>query len=138
FSLKGQPFARKTAAGTVQIADSRNFHVSKTIASALVTLRPGALRELHWHPNADEWVYFIKGTAQVGVFAAGPKAVTTNFKPGDADRPCHPRGWRGIGRSAARAALAAAVRRAGRDRFGCLHGSGQLRDQHPGRRQIQL
>jgi oxalate decarboxylase len=83
FSLKGQPFARQTAAGTVQIADSTNFHVSKTIASALVTLRPGALRELHWHPNADEWVYFIKGTAQVGVFAAGPKAVTTNFNPGD-------------------------------------------------------
>jgi oxalate decarboxylase len=83
FSLKGQPFARETAAGTVQIADSSNFHISKTIASALVTLRPGALRELHWHPNADEWVYFIKGTAQVGVFAAGPKAVTTNFNPGD-------------------------------------------------------
>ena len=54
FSLKGQPFARETAAGTVQIADSSNFRVSKTIASALVTLRPGALRELHWHPNADE------------------------------------------------------------------------------------
>src|SRR5580658_6256242 len=53
FSLRGQPFARETAAGTVQIADSSNFHVSKTIASALVTLRPGALRELHWHPNAD-------------------------------------------------------------------------------------
>ncbi|MFL5265659.1 MAG: cupin domain-containing protein [Stellaceae bacterium] len=44
---------------------------------------PGALRELHWHPNADEWVYFFKGTAQVGVFAAGPRAVTTNFNPGD-------------------------------------------------------
>jgi oxalate decarboxylase len=83
FSLRGQPFARETAAGTVQIADSSSFHVSKTIASALVTLRPGALRELHWHPNADEWVYFIKGTAQVGVFAAGPKAQTTNFNPGD-------------------------------------------------------
>ena len=83
FSLKGQPFVRETPAGTVQIADSRNFHVSKTIASALVTLRPGALRELHWHPNADEWVYFIKGRAQIGVFAAAPKAVTTNFNPGD-------------------------------------------------------
>jgi oxalate decarboxylase len=83
FSLRGQPFARETAAGTVQIADSHSFHVSKSIASALVTLRPGALRELHWHPNADEWVYFIKGKAQVGVFAAGPKAVATNFNPGD-------------------------------------------------------
>ena len=82
FSLKGEP-ALVTPGGTVQIADSSNFRVSKTIASALVTLRPGALRELHWHPNADEWVYFIKGRAQIGVFAAGPKAVTTNFNPGD-------------------------------------------------------
>jgi oxalate decarboxylase len=37
----------------------------------------------HWHPNADEWQYYIKGTAQVGVFSAGPKAQTTNFNPGD-------------------------------------------------------
>jgi oxalate decarboxylase len=83
FSLKGQPFARETPGGTVQIADSRNFHANQSIAAGLVTLRPGALRELHWHPNADEWQYYIKGKAQVGVFSAGPKAVTTNFNAGD-------------------------------------------------------
>jgi oxalate decarboxylase len=48
-----------------------------------VTLRPGALRELHWRPNADEWQYYIKGKAQVGVSTAGAKAQTTNFNPGD-------------------------------------------------------
>jgi oxalate decarboxylase len=83
FSLKGQPFARETPGGTVQIADSRTFQANQSVASALVTLRPGALRELHWHPNADEWQYYIKGKAQVGVFSAGPKAVTTNFNAGD-------------------------------------------------------
>ena len=83
FSLKGQPFARETPGGTVQIADSTNFHANQSIAAGLVTLRPGALRELHWHPNADEWQYYIKGKAQVGVFSAGPKAVTTNFNAGD-------------------------------------------------------
>jgi oxalate decarboxylase len=51
-----------------------DFQISETIAG---------VRELHWHPNADEWVYFIKGRARIGVFAAGPKAVTTNFNPGD-------------------------------------------------------
>ena len=83
FSLKGQPFRRETAGGTVQVADSTNFLANRFIAAALVTLRPGGLRELHWHPNADEWQYYIKGTAQVGVFTAGPKAQTTNFNPGD-------------------------------------------------------
>src|SRR5580698_4065064 len=43
--------------GTVQIADSTNFVVSKTIAATRVTVKPGGLREMHWHPNADEWAY---------------------------------------------------------------------------------
>jgi oxalate decarboxylase len=29
---------------------------------AHVTLKPGALRELHWHPNADEWQYYVQGS----------------------------------------------------------------------------
>ena len=45
------------AGGSVRIVDSMNFPASKTIAAALVELDPGALRELHWHPNADEWQY---------------------------------------------------------------------------------
>jgi oxalate decarboxylase len=39
--------------GTVKTVDSRNFPVAKTIASSIVTLKPGALRELHWHPNVS-------------------------------------------------------------------------------------
>ena len=52
----------------MRIADSNNFNVSKTIAAALVTLHPGGLREMHWHPNADEWQYWIKGKGQMTVF----------------------------------------------------------------------
>ena len=40
--------------GTLRIVDSRNFPVAKTIASAIVTLEPKGLRELHWHPNVCE------------------------------------------------------------------------------------
>lgn len=40
--------------GTLRIIDSRNFPVAKTIASAIVTLEPKGLRELHWHPNVRE------------------------------------------------------------------------------------
>jgi oxalate decarboxylase len=86
FSLKGvkdKPFFRQGPGGTVQIADSRNFLANTYVASSLVTLVPGGLRELHWHPNADEWQYYIKGRAQVGVFTAGPRAQTQNFNPGD-------------------------------------------------------
>jgi oxalate decarboxylase len=83
FSLSGLPPARKTAGGEVRIADSRNFPASKTIAAALVTVHPGGLREMHWHPNADEWQYYIKGQAEMTVFNTGPLVVTQNFRAGD-------------------------------------------------------
>jgi catalase len=28
------------------------------------------MRELHWHPNANEWRYYLEGQARIGVFAA--------------------------------------------------------------------
>jgi oxalate decarboxylase len=73
----------KTRGGTVRITDSRVFPVSKTIASALVELEPGAMRELHWHPNQDEWQYYIEGQGRMGVFAASGHAGTFDFQAGD-------------------------------------------------------
>ena len=40
--------------GTLAIVDSRNFPVATNIASAVVTLEPKGLRELHWHPNVRD------------------------------------------------------------------------------------
>jgi len=40
---------------------------------AMVTVHPGGLRELHWHPNADEWQYFISGKGRMTVVATGNK-----------------------------------------------------------------
>ena len=72
-----------TAGGKLQIVDSTSFRISTTIAVALVTIKPGALRQLHWHPNADEWQYYIKGRARMGVFNTGPNVLTMDFTPGD-------------------------------------------------------
>ena len=83
FSLSEQAPASVTKGGQVQIADSSNFHISKTIAAGLVTVKPGGLRTMHWHPNADEWQYDMKGSARMTVFNAGPSASTANFHPGD-------------------------------------------------------
>jgi oxalate decarboxylase len=44
---------------------------------------PGGMREMHWHPNADEWQYYIKGSARMTIFNAGPRAQTADFRPGD-------------------------------------------------------
>jgi oxalate decarboxylase len=69
--------------GTLQLADSTSFRISTTIAGVLETIKPGGLRELHWHPNADEWQYWLKGEGRMTVFDAGPRAQTADFKSGD-------------------------------------------------------
>lgn len=83
FRLARSKPLRQTAGGTVQIADSTNFTASKTVAAARVVVKPGALREIHWHPNADEWQYWVKGQGRMTVFDTGPKANTMDFKAGD-------------------------------------------------------
>jgi oxalate decarboxylase len=69
--------------GQVRITDSSNFPVSRTIAAALVEVEPGGMRELHWHPNGDEWQYYISGTARMTVFASSGKARTFDYQAGD-------------------------------------------------------
>jgi oxalate decarboxylase len=83
FSLASAPYVTNTKGGSLQVADSNNFKVSTTVAGALATIKPGAMREMHWHPNADEWQYYIKGKARMGVFNTGPNVLTMNFNPGD-------------------------------------------------------
>ncbi|CAG7948595.1 unnamed protein product [Penicillium salamii] len=69
--------------GTFRKIDSTNFPISKTIAAAIVELEPKGLRELHWHPNAEEWLYFHQGHARATVFIGDSKARTFDFHPGD-------------------------------------------------------
>jgi oxalate decarboxylase len=76
FPLRSMAPSRETRGGIVRIADSRNFTVSETIAAAHLTIRPDGMREMHWHPNADEWQYWIKGKGTMTVFNTGPNATT--------------------------------------------------------------
>jgi oxalate decarboxylase len=85
FAFRGteQAVYKRTKGGEVRIVDSSTFKPATTIAAAIVTVRPGGLRELHWHPNADEWMYFKSGKARMTVFATGGRARTMDFQAGD-------------------------------------------------------
>ncbi|MFK8251744.1 cupin domain-containing protein [Ancylobacter terrae] len=83
FSLGASKPVKETSSGSVRLADSHIFKASTTIAAAIETIKPGALRRMHWHPNADEWQYWMKGQGRMTVFNAGPRAQTIDFKPGD-------------------------------------------------------
>jgi oxalate decarboxylase len=69
--------------GRARIVDSSNFPAASTIAAALVEVDPGGLRELHWHPNTDEWQYFISGQGRMTVFATSERARTFDYQAGD-------------------------------------------------------
>src|ERR1700733_1853038 len=74
---------KSTRSGEVRIVDSTNFPAAANIAMAHVTLKPGGLRELHWHPNANEWQYFIQGNGRMTVFHNKAAARTADFSAGD-------------------------------------------------------
>ena len=78
-----QQKANRMPGGSVRIVDSTNFTASKTIAAALVELEPGGLRELHWHPNSDEWQYYLEGEGRMTVFGSESKARTFDYRTGD-------------------------------------------------------
>jgi oxalate decarboxylase len=73
----------RTRSGSVRITDQRVFPAATAISAALVEVEPGGMRELHWHPNADEWQYYIEGEARMGVFGSTGNARTFDFRAGD-------------------------------------------------------
>ncbi|CAE6474591.1 unnamed protein product [Rhizoctonia solani] len=75
--------ATNTTGGTVKVVDSRTFNISQTIAVAEVTVVPGGIRELHWHPTQPEWTFFLQGNARVTVFASSANARTFDYQGGD-------------------------------------------------------
>ena len=83
FRMKAMPPTVETAGGDARIVDSSVFPASKTIAAALVRVKPGGMRELHWHPNASEWQYYVSGSGRMTVFAASGNAQTMNFNADD-------------------------------------------------------
>src|SRR5216110_2937950 len=83
FRTMEMPPTKRTKGGEVRIVDSSKFKASATVAMAMVTVHPGGLRELHWHPNADEWQYYISGKGRMTVVATGNRARTMDFQAGD-------------------------------------------------------
>jgi oxalate decarboxylase len=63
--------------------DAGRFPISTTITGVILDLDAGALRELHWHPNADEWQYVIDGRVSVTLFGSHGRFRTETLDQGD-------------------------------------------------------
>ena len=68
--------------GELRIVSQKEFPIQKTLTGAIMLLKPGALREMHWHPNADEWQLYLSGQARVTIFGAHGRTKTAAFGPG--------------------------------------------------------
>ena len=83
FHVEGLKPTLQNNSGEVLITDSKTFAISTTVANATVTLKPGGIRELHWHPNADEWQYYVQGKGRMSIFDAGNRNRTMDVQAGD-------------------------------------------------------
>jgi len=50
--------------------DGSLFPISTTMTGVVLEMEAGALRELHWHPNAAEWQYILSGQFNVTMFGS--------------------------------------------------------------------
>ena len=58
----------------------RNFPET-TLSALVVELDPGAMRELHWHPDADEWQYYLAGEARMTVGSNFGRGLSGSLLP---------------------------------------------------------
>jgi oxalate decarboxylase len=62
---------------------ANRFPISETMTGVVLDLNAGGLRELHWHPNADEWQYVVSGDYSVTLFGSHGRYRTETLSKGD-------------------------------------------------------
>jgi oxalate decarboxylase family bicupin protein len=82
YHFSEQP-AHEVAGGSVKIVDPLTFPAASNFSAAVVTVNPGGMREIHWHPTSDEWTFFIKGQGRATLFTAPNAATTFDYRAGD-------------------------------------------------------
>ena len=63
--------------------DGSQFPISTTMTGVVLEMEPGALRELHWHPNAAEWQYVLSGQFSVTMFGSNGRWREETLDQGD-------------------------------------------------------
>lgn len=79
---KARPIAQSDG-GVLRVASAREFPKSAAMTGFRLTLEPGAIQTPHWHPNANEWLYLVKGRAKIGLFSPDKRMGGADLGPGD-------------------------------------------------------
>ena len=84
FHLSQQKPQNKTQGGMRLVAAKHNFPTLKGMSFYKLTLFPKGIREPHWHANADELGYCLKGEALVTFYGTGNLREVFLVKAGEA------------------------------------------------------
>lgn len=68
--------------GTLRTATVRNIESLAGLSINILEIDAGALRELHWHPNAGEINYVLAGEGTIGILSATQETATFAIRPG--------------------------------------------------------
>jgi oxalate decarboxylase len=82
FNLETIPPQIQTAGGSVALGDANSFPILRGLALYSLKLKPGGIREPHWHPNAAEFDYVISGKARMTIFSPDDIGNTFEVGPG--------------------------------------------------------
>ncbi|MGX4772747.1 cupin domain-containing protein [Bradyrhizobium guangdongense] len=83
FPLMAQKPRVSTAGGQLYVASAKEFPVSSTMTGTVLKLKPGAMHEPHWHTNANEWHYVLKGRTRVTLFAFDKRVAVADLAAGE-------------------------------------------------------
>ncbi|MBR0832541.1 cupin domain-containing protein [Bradyrhizobium manausense] len=83
FALMAQKPRVSTAGGQLYVASAKEFPVSSTMTGTVLKLKPGAMHEPHWHTDANEWHYVLKGRTRVTLFAFDKRVAVAELSAGE-------------------------------------------------------
>ena len=79
--------------GTAKDINSKVIGNLDGVSMSYMTLEPGALRDMHWHPHGTELVYIVDGELEWGLQAPGKSGDSSVFTSGRGDAVAVPEGW---------------------------------------------
>lgn len=82
FRMETEGIFQKFAGGSIRLVSSKEFPIQKTITAMRMDVEPGAIRELHWHPNADEWQFVMSGQGNLSIFGSHGRVKTMPYSKG--------------------------------------------------------
>ena len=83
YALMAQKPKVSTAGGMLHVASAKEFPISTTLTGMVLKLKRGAMHEPHWHTDANEWHYVLKGRTRVTLFASDKRVAVAELSPGE-------------------------------------------------------